>query len=176
MLRAASLTHAIIVRAALLLLVSWVLLPSASFASTGNAATVAVSADGTRVYAGFDGVGFSVFSRDPSTGELTLLGEAPGAPPGGGLFDSAIAVSPDNANLYGVDGQDSLLQYAPTSGGVLEQQSYPVLANTMIAKDPVTVAVSPDGSSVYVLTYGYGLANSVAVTLAARSRPFNATR
>jgi hypothetical protein len=73
----------------------------------------------------------------------------------GGLFDPAIVSSPDGANVYGVDGQsNALLQYAPSTGGVVQQQTYPVLADPTIAKDPITLATSPDGSSVYVLTYG----------------------
>jgi 6-phosphogluconolactonase (cycloisomerase 2 family) len=55
-----------------------------------------------------------------------------------------------------------LLQYAPASGGVVSQQSYPVLADTTIAKDPITLAVSPDGLSVYVLTYGYGSGTGIS--------------
>jgi len=117
------------------------------------------------VYVGFDGLGFSVYGRDASTGVLTLLGDAPGAPSGGGLFDPSIAVSPGSTNIYGVDGQDNeLLQYDTAGGGVVAQQSYPVLAGTTTAKDPVTVTTSPDGTSVYVLTYGYGPADSPAIT------------
>jgi DNA-binding beta-propeller fold protein YncE len=108
-----------------------------------------------RVYAGFNGVGFSIFGRDASTGRLTILGEAPGTPTGGGLFQPSIAGTPDGASLYGVDGQGNrLLQYAPAIGGIVSEQTYPVLADPTIAKDPIVLTVSPDGSSVYVLTYG----------------------
>ncbi len=131
------------------------LLSSAAGASTLNSTSLVVSPDGTRVYAGFNGVDFSVFSRDSSTGQLSVLGEAPGAPTGGGLFNPSLAVSPDGANVYGVDGQgNQLLQYAPASGGTTTPLSYPVLADMTVAKDPITLTVSPDGSSVYVLTYG----------------------
>ncbi len=140
-------------------------LPDTSGASSSNATTAAVSPDGARVYVGFNGLGFSAFSRDPSTGLLTVLGQAPSAPSGGGLFDPSIAVSPDSANIYGVDGQSNeLLQYGSASGGVTAKQSYPVLADTTTAKDPIALTTSPDGTSVYVLTYGYGPAGSVAVT------------
>jgi hypothetical protein len=122
-----------------------------------NATTVAVSADDARLYVGFNGVSFSVYNRDPSTGRLTLLGPSPDVPTGGGLFHPSIAVSPDSANIYGVDGEaNHLWQYAPASGGVLSQQSYPVRQDPTIAKDPITLAISPDGTGVYVLTYGYG--------------------
>ena len=143
------------IRAAGLVFAVAVLAPATASATTATATSVVVSPNGNLVYAGFNGVGFSVFSRDPSTGQLSVLGEAPGAPTGGGLFNPSLAVSPDGANVYGVDGQgNELLQYAPASGGVASQQSYPVLADTTVAKDPITLTVSPDGSSVYVLTYG----------------------
>jgi 6-phosphogluconolactonase (cycloisomerase 2 family) len=117
------------------------------------------------VYAGFNGVGFSVFSRDPSTGQLSVLGDAPTVSTGGPLEDPSIAVSPDGANVYGIDGSDNqLMQYAPASGGLVSQQSYPVLANTTVAKDPTDLAVSPDGSSVYVLTYGVQYGTGIGVS------------
>lgn len=132
-----------------------VLVPATASATTADATSVIVSPDGNLVYAGFNGVGFSVFSRDPSTGQLSGLRAASGPPTGGGLFNPSLAVSPDGTNIYGVDGQgNQLLQYAPASGGVATQQSYPVLADTTMAKDPITLTVSPDGSSVYVLTFG----------------------
>jgi hypothetical protein len=116
-------------RAAWLAFAVCVLVPATASASTATSTSVIVSPDGTRVYAGFNGVGFSVFSRDPTTGELTALGDAPGAPTGGGLFNPSLVLSPDGANAYGVDGQgNQLLEYAPTSGGLTAQQSYPVLA------------------------------------------------
>ncbi len=129
------------------------LIPATAGASTATATSVIVSPDGSLLYAGFNGVGFSVFSRDPSTGQLSVLGEAPGASSGGALFNPALAVSPDAANVYGVDGQGNrLLQYS--GNGQVAEQSYPVLADTSIARDPITLTVSPDGSSVYVFTYG----------------------
>ena len=101
-------------RAAGLVFAICLLVPATASATTATATSVVVSPDGTRVYVGFNGVGFSVFGRDSSTGRLSVLGEAPGAPTGGGLFDPSLAVSPDGANVYGVDGQGNrLLQYAP---------------------------------------------------------------
>ena len=132
-----------------------VLVPATASATSATATSVIVSPNGNLVYAGFNGVGFSVFSRNPSTGQLSVLGAAPGAPTGGGLFNPSLALSPDGTNIYGVDGQgNQLLQYAAASGGVATQQSYPVLADATMAKDPITLTVSPDGSSVYVLTFG----------------------
>ena len=139
--------------------------PAVSGASTANAGTVAVSGDGTVVYGGFNGLGFSAFSRDPSTGELTVLGEAAGTPGGGGLFQPAFAVTPDGANLYGVDSQSNqLVQYAAGGRGPVQQQTYPVLSDPTVAKDPITVAVSTDGSSLYVFTYGVQYGSGIGVT------------
>jgi DNA-binding beta-propeller fold protein YncE len=146
-------------------LTACLLVPATASATTATATSVIVSPDGSLVYAGFNGVGFSVFSRDPSTGELSVLGEAPGAPTGGGLFNPSLAVSPDGANVYGVDGQgNQLLQYAPASGGVATKEAYPVLADLTVAKDPITLTVSPDGSSVYVLSYGVQYGSGIGVT------------
>ena len=148
----------------LLAVASLCVLPTAAHASTADAASVAVSPDGSRVYVGFNGVGFTVFSRAAATGELTYLGEAPGGATGGGLFSPAIVVSPDGSSVYGVDGTDNaLVQYGPAAGGLSSQQSYPVLADTQVAKDPVSAVMSPDGADVYVLTYGYG-SSGVGVT------------
>lgn len=159
-----------LLRASFFLLAVLLLLAGSAWASTMNTTTVAVSADGARVYVGFNGVSFSVYSRDPNTGRLTLLGPAPEQPAGGALFHPSIAVSPDNANVYGVDGEGNhLWQYAPASGGVVSEQSYPVREDPTIAKDPITLAISPDGTGVYVLTYGYsssgpGIVSRGAVT------------
>lgn len=87
-----------------LLLAGCLLVPATASATTATATSVIVSPDGKLLYAGFNGIGFSVFSRDPSTGQLSVLEEAPGAPTGGGLFNPSLAVSPDGANIYGVDG------------------------------------------------------------------------
>ena len=123
-----------------------------------------VSPDGSRVYAGFNGAGFSVFGRDPSTGELSLLGEAPTNPGAGPLEFPAIASRRDGANLCGVDSQsNTLFQYALSGGVVTEQQSYQVLPDTAEAKDPTSLILSPDGSSVYVLTYGVQYGTGVGV-------------
>jgi 6-phosphogluconolactonase (cycloisomerase 2 family) len=141
------------------------LLPGTAAATTENATSVVVSPNGSTVYAGSGGAGFSVFSRDPGTGELSFLAEAPTTASGGPLESPAIAASPDGANVYGVDSQsNTMFQYAPTSGGVAGQGSYPVLADTSQAKDPTSLVVSPDGSSVYVLTYGVQYGTGVGVT------------
>jgi 6-phosphogluconolactonase (cycloisomerase 2 family) len=151
-------------RAAGLVFAVCLLVPVTASATTATATSVIVSPDGSVVYAGFNGVGFSVFSRDPTTGKLSVLGEAPEAPTGGGLFNPSLAVSPDGANVYGVDGQgNQLLQYARVGGGVATQQAYPVLADLTLAKDPITLTVSPDGSSVYVLSYGVQYGSGIGV-------------
>jgi len=146
-------------------LVGSLLIAGTAAASTENATTVAISPDGTTVYAGFNGAGFSAFSRNPSTGQLTVLGEAPTTSSGGPLEDPSIVASPDGANLYGLDSQSNqLYQYAAASGSVAEQQAYPVLTDPTVAKDPVTLAISPDGSSLYVLTYGVQFGTGIGVT------------
>jgi hypothetical protein len=140
-------------------------LPGTATATTQNAGSVIVSANGLTVYAGSGGAGFSVFSRNPSTGELSLQGEAPTTSSGGPLEFPAIAASLDGANVYGVDSQsNTMFQYAPTTGGVTEQASYPVLADTSQAKDPTSLVISPDGLRVYVLTYGVQYGTGVGVT------------
>lgn len=149
----------------LLVLLLTALLPGTAAATTQNATSVVVSPNGSTVYAGFNGAGFSVFSRDPSTGELSILGEAPTTSSAGPLEFPATVVSPDGGNVYGVDSQsNALFQYAATSSGVTEQGSYPVLADTSQAKDPTSLVVSPGGSSVYVLTYGVQYGTGVGVT------------
>ncbi len=149
----------------LLVLLLAALLTGTAAATTENATSVIVSPNGSTVDAGFGGAGFSAFSRDPSTGELSLQGDAAPTSAGGPLEFPAIAASPDGANVYGVDSQsNTLFQYAPTSGGVTEQESYPVLADTSEAKDPTSLVVSPDGSSVYVLTYGVQYGTGVGVS------------
>jgi 6-phosphogluconolactonase (cycloisomerase 2 family) len=138
--------------------------PDAALATTSGAANVMVSPNGSAVYAGVGGAGFSVFSRDPSTGELSVLGEAPNSS-GGPLEFPEIAASPDGTNAYGVDSQsNTLFQYGVTSDGVTEQGSYPVLGDTTEAKDPTSLVVSPDGSRVYVFTYGVQYGTGVGVS------------
>lgn len=149
----------------LLVLLLAAVLASAAGATTENATSVIVSPNGSTVYAGFGGAGFAVFSRDPTTGELSPQGEAPTTSSGGPLEFPAIAASPDGGDVYGIDSQsNTLFQYEPTSGGVAEQESYPVLADTSEAKDPTGLVVSPDGLSVYVLTFGVQYGTGVGVT------------
>jgi 6-phosphogluconolactonase (cycloisomerase 2 family) len=146
-------------------LVGALLLPGVARGSTFNATTVSMSPDGSRVYVGFDGLGFSAFSRDPASGALTLLGSPSGSSGGGPLYGPSIATTADGSSVYGVDSaSNQLLQYGITSEGVASQGSYPVLADPMTAKAPIVLATSPDGTSVYVLTYGYGPAGSVAIS------------
>jgi 6-phosphogluconolactonase (cycloisomerase 2 family) len=139
--------------------------PPTAFGSTFNAASVAVSPNGSLLYAGFNGAGFTVFSRDATTGELSVAGEAQSTSSAGPVEDPAIAVSPDGTSVYGVDDlSNTLFQYGVGSSALTTQQTYPVLSDTSTAKAPTNVAVSPDGDGVYVLTYGVQFGTGVGVT------------
>jgi DNA-binding beta-propeller fold protein YncE len=140
---------------------------------------VAVSPDGLNAYAAdYVNDSVDVFARDPSTGELTQLsGTAAcvgsGAPcaTGDGLYGArAVVVSPDGLNVYVVSQADN----SGTHGAIAEFSRDPSTGaltqlndtNACIADttglgcttasatgiaNPVSIAISPDGTAVYVV-------------------------
>ena len=130
-------------------------------------AFVAVSPDSKNVYVASQGSNaLSSFSRDPSTGALTMtgcLGQESGCtattPPDAIDTPDAIAISPDGTSVYIVNSAASVLSLFSrnTTTGALSFTSCwgPLSGCTAISpagalEDPFTVAVSPDGRNVYV--------------------------
>jgi YVTN family beta-propeller protein len=110
-----------------------------------NASSVAVSADGTRVYVPFgdpDGTSYVVWIVEPAARRAVDRIEVPtgqrGAIPGG------IALSPDGWRAYvTVSGREQMT--------VIDTVAGTVAANVKVAPDPGDIAVSPDGRRVYVI-------------------------
>lgn len=138
--------------------------------------SVAVSPDGASVYAGSNaGSGVDVFSRDTTTGELTfkncigtLAGCTPTSPAGAVGASYAVNVSPDGANVYSGDGGSVLSTFSRASGSgaltftgcVGQLAGCATTSPAGAVESPVSVTVSPDGTSVYVAADG---ANAVDV-------------
>jgi DNA-binding beta-propeller fold protein YncE len=141
-------------------------------------AAVAVSPDGRNVYVAANGI--AVFRRDPSTGQLTQVPGADGCVAEENRGDACefgyaydLAVSPDGKNIY-VAAMESdavaifdrdprtgaLAQIPGKRGCVSEGGSSGACRDGNALRSPGGVAVSPDGTSVYV-TGGYS--NSVAI-------------
>lgn len=135
---------------------------------------IATSPDGTSVYtASFSGNSIAEFSRDTSTGTLTelgcvaLTGSSSCSTTTGGLNEaSSVTVSPDGKNVYATGSRTgAVVEFARATDGSLTPlgcvqdssntgsecaTSGPGLVNAY------DVAVSPDGSSVYVAAGGSG--------------------
>lgn len=149
---------------------------------------VAVSPDGRTIYttAVFsDAVG--IFDRNPTTGEMSprlgALGCVSETGNGGTCVDGKaldvpldVAVSPDgksvyvasfNSNAIAIFDRDpatgALMQKTDTAGCISEDGSGGTCQDGTALERPVTVAVSPDGSSVYV---GSGVPGNVPAALA----------
>jgi DNA-binding beta-propeller fold protein YncE len=144
-----------------------------------EAVDVAVSPNGANVYAvtrNSDAV--LAFSRDTTTGRLTQLSGTNGciseAGSGGACVDGkaldrphSVEVSSDGKHVYVASwdsdavavlirntGTGILSQAADTTGCVSETGTAGACTDGKGLVDPVTAAVSPDGTSVYAVTYG----------------------
>jgi DNA-binding beta-propeller fold protein YncE len=158
--------------------------PTTPTNAVSSPVSVVVSPDGANVYAGSNiGSGVDVFSRNTTTGALSFdncIGVTAGCTaisPSGALNQSyAVAVSPDGANVYSVDGGSpgvlSTFTRASGTGALTFSGCVGQLAGcatptpTGAVYDPVAVAVSSDGASVYVAADD---ANSVDVLSRATS-------
>jgi DNA-binding beta-propeller fold protein YncE len=127
----------------------------------GGVEGLAVSPDGGSVYAGAAITGtVSGFTRDPSSGALTQI------PPTGvykGVVGAdAVAVSPDNQSVYVAGGlANSIANFGrdPATGVITQYQNtaacvtFPITNGCALGRafsDPEGLAVSPDGTSLYV--------------------------
>lgn len=125
----------------------------ADFLNGANA--LAVSPDGEQVYiASSVDDAVAVYGRDPGTGELSLLDAAVDGVDGvDGLDNPAgVAISPDGKNVYATALLDSAVVVFgrdPDTGLLTPVGLQPQTGENML-NQPVGIAVSPDGASVYV--------------------------
>ena len=115
----------------------------------GQELSVAIAPDGRHLYAG-DNVGRAIdeFAVNPG-GTLTTVGAQ--SLPAGAAPDS-LAVSPDGASLYVADGSPSnhqIDEFTIGANGTLSPKS-PLSIDLPFATDPESLAVSPDGSGLFV--------------------------
>ncbi len=142
--------------------------PCVAAPGLGAAYGIAVSPDGTNVYAtSYASDKVFAFARTPFTGALTPIGSLAGVAMDG---PRAIAVSPDGENVYVTsDGSDAIAVLTRGPGGALSQLAGTagcVSADTsgglcgdgndtvFAAAAEMPVAVSPDGAAVYVAGNG----------------------
>ncbi len=118
---------------------------------------VAVSPDGKHVYTvGYYDNALSVFSRDPVTGEMTFLQVLREGEDGIDhlYYPYDVTVSPDGTQVFAVSSYDDALTVFDRDGatGLLTlSQTFVELAGGVSGLDaPQSVAVSPDGTGVYV--------------------------
>jgi uncharacterized repeat protein (TIGR01451 family) len=152
-----------------------------------NPRSIALSPDGDYLYEVGSQNELTMFSRDPSSGQLSWIGclTSPGAADSrcSGVADglegpNSVAVSPDGASVYVTSGDDSSVAWftRDPASGLLTQPASPddcissdntdpagcAIDTAAGLDDPVTVAVSPDGSNVYVSAGGLGPDGDVA--------------
>ena len=115
-----------------------------------SAVDIALSADGTRLYAGPTGPWS--FARDPTTGMLTSLGQANVSIDSEGyLPDGDILVTPDGSGLYALDFRTHhIYQYAKSDDGLRFVKTYRENADGQGLRYPRSLSISPDGAFVYV--------------------------
>jgi cysteine-rich repeat protein len=116
--------------------------------------SLAVSPDGEHVYATGNGFMF-IFDRDTASGTLTLQQPLSGfAELGGGLGTVGAAVSSDGEHVYVLSPGDDLLVFDrnSTTGALSLIAVYDSLADSPgLERQPTGLALSADGSSVYVV-------------------------
>jgi len=125
------------------------------------ATAVVTSPDGSHVYAsGLNDDAVVVFGRNPGTGQLTLIEEV--FDETGGITDGlngprAIALSPDGAHVYVASYFDAAVtgfERDVPSGTLQFAESQRNGAGGVALAGAISVAVSPDGSTVYVGSFG----------------------
>lgn len=126
--------------------------------------SLAMSPDGTHVYAANDGVTYTypaflaVFARDPSTGTLTFLEVHEDGVDGvdGLRGDSRVALSPDGAHLYVTGAYDqSVAMFArdASAGTLTFRRVYENNVDGEGLNGAVGLAVSADGGYLYVASH-----------------------
>jgi DNA-binding beta-propeller fold protein YncE len=144
---------------------------------------LALSPDGTSLYAtGDDGSALTAFARD-ATGALTFRGcfakANPGCTPVGWLGGvRSVAVSPDGASVYAASIFDSSLTvFSRDAGGALAVRGcltagpVPGCGQLGPLNGAAGVTVSPDGSSVYLAAYSGDAVSHLSRELPAGSVP-----
>lgn len=132
-----------------------------------NPRSIAISPDGMNAYiSGITGNAVAVFSRDLTTGSLTLLQDFTDGVDGVDGLDNAIwtAVSPDGNNVY-VTGADedkvAIFTRHPSDGRLAFDSVVQNNVNGVLGMDePSSVTVSQDGAHVYVTSF---VGNAVTV-------------
>jgi DNA-binding beta-propeller fold protein YncE len=150
-----------------------------------RAGSVAISPDGKSVYvASLESDAVTRFNRDTATGWIaepagtagciSETGAGPCANGHGLTSPDSVAVSSDGKSVYVVSGDGvvrlnrslggAITQPAGTAGCISETGAGPC-ADGHALRYPSSVAVSPDGKSVYVTSSGSNLSNSAVVRL-----------